>query len=300
MRGISSTASLIFLLVTVPLTPLAAQTASYMISWAPNPEPEVAGYVIYRSLSPTSGFTVIDSVGASTTTFVDTGLQKGLVYFYRLKAKDADGNRGLFSNLVSGMTIPQDATPTLNSLCEITDIQPAGTSGLDIDWRTQSPTIGFVQYDRDAVLDSMTTWDDGSYDQAHNSSTGELIAPATYYLRAVAYDDADNMIVSAVDTFVFTGENPTPLSAPALSIFPVPYHPGSGGLSLMNLPENGKVTIYDGNGLEVWRKEIGTQTAMNWNGENQNGSQVMSGVYYVITTDSGGQVFDKRPIMIVN
>ena len=300
MRGIAKTASLIFLLIIVPLTPLAAQTASYMISWSPNPEPEVAGYVVYRSLSSTSGFVAIDSVDVSTTSYVDTDLQKGTFYFYRLKAKDADGNRGLFSNLVSGMTIPQDADVNTNSLCEITDIQPSGTSGLDVDWRTQVPTIGFMQYDRDASLDSMSAWDDDSYGSSHMSSTGELIAPATYFLRAVSYDANDNMIVSAVDTFIFTGENPTPLSAPALSIFPVPYHPGAGGLSMMNLPENGTVMIYDGNGNEVWRKEIGTQTAMNWNGANQNGSEVMSGVYHVITTDSGGSVFDKRSIMIVN
>ena len=56
MRGIAKTASLIFLLIIVPLAPLAAQTASYMIDWVPNPEPEVAGYVIYRSLSATAGF----------------------------------------------------------------------------------------------------------------------------------------------------------------------------------------------------------------------------------------------------
>jgi fibronectin type 3 domain-containing protein len=127
MRGITRTASLIFLLIIVPLTPLAAQTASYMISWAPNPEPEVDGYVIFRSLTATTGFEAIDSVDAATTTYVDTDLEQGTFYFYRLKAKDADGNRGLFSNLVSGMTIPQDADATMNSLCEITDIQAAGT-----------------------------------------------------------------------------------------------------------------------------------------------------------------------------
>ena len=71
-------------------------------------------------------------------------------------------------------------------------------------------------------------------------------------------------------------------------------------MSMMNLPENGTVTIYDGNGLEVWRKNIGTQPAMNWNGDNQSGGQVMSGVYYVVTTDAAGDVFDQRPIMIVN
>lgn len=301
MRGIAKTASLIFLLIIVPLAPLAAQsTASYIISWVPNPEPEVAGYIIFRSLDANTGFQAIDSVNASTTSYVDSDLQKGEVYFYRLKAKDTDGNRGLFSNLVSGMTIPQDADAGTNGLCEITDIQPASSSGLDVDWRTQIPSIGYIQYDNDMTLDSMSTWDDASYEQIHNSSTGDLLSPATYFLRAVSYTDDNFMVISAVDTFVFTGETPTPLSAPALSIFPVPYHPGMGGLSLMNLPENGKVAIYDGNGLEVWSKDVGTQTAMNWNGENRNGSEVMSGVYYVITTDSGGNVFDKRPIMIVN
>lgn len=300
MTGKFIKASLIFLLVIIPLSPLMAQsTTSYLISWAPNPEPEAAGYIIYRSLSANTGFEVIDSVNVSTTTYIDSDLQKGTFYYYRLKAKDAEGNRGLFSNLVSGMTIPQDPDAGMNDLCEITDIQPAVGTGLDIDWHTLTPTIGFVQYDNDATsLDSMTAWDD-SNDQNHTSTTGELIAPATYYLRAVSYDD-DAMIVSAIDTFVFTGENPTPLSAPALSIFPVPYHPGTGGLSMMNLPENGRVTIYDGNGLEVWQKDVGTQTEIAWNGENRNGSQVTSGVYYVVTTDDGGAVYDKRPIMIVN
>jgi hypothetical protein len=300
MRGIARIASLIFLLIIIPLSPLAAQTASYMISWAPNPEPEVAGYVIFRSHLPDAGFTAIDSVDVSTTTYIDTGLDPGTIYFYRLKAKDADDNRGLFSNLVSGMTIPQGADPSMSALCEITDIQTTGNNNLEVDWQTHSASIGFIQYDHDTVLDSMSVWDDASYEQNHVSEIGELLAPATYYLRAVSYDDANNMIVSAVDTFVFTGETPTPLSAPALSIFPVPYHPGSGGLSMMNLPENGRVTIYDGNGLEVWRKDVGTETAFNWDGVNQNGTQVASGVYYVITTDEGGEVYDKRPIMIVN
>ena len=305
MRKITRTASLIFLLIivplVVPLAPLAAQsTTSYLINWTPNPEPVVAGYIIFRSLFSNTGFQAIDSVDVSTTTYVDTDLQKGTIYYYSLKAKDADGNRGLFSNLVSGMTIPQDADAGTNNLCEITAIQPVSAASLDIVWQTQVPTIGFIQYDNDVILDSMSTWDDASYEQTHTSTTDQLLSPATYYLRAVSYDDENNMIISAVDTFVFTSENPTPLSAPALSIFPVPYHPGMGGLSLMNLPENGRVTIYDGNGLEVLSKDVGTQTAMNWNGENRNGSQIMSGVYYVVTTDSGGEVFDKRPIMIVN
>jgi flagellar hook assembly protein FlgD len=73
-----------------------------------------------------------------------------------------------------------------------------------------------------------------------------------------------------------------------------------GELTLLNLPEGGSVTIYNGNGLEVYSTEVGAETSMTWDGKNSQGSPVMSGVYYVVTKDSQDKVTDKRPIMIVN
>ncbi|MDD3643557.1 MAG: FlgD immunoglobulin-like domain containing protein [Candidatus Krumholzibacteria bacterium] len=294
-------APLTALLIAVFVSPAVSQeTTDYLIEWVPNPEPTVAGYIIYRSLYAETGFQVIDSVGVSTTSYLDTDLQKGTFYYYRLRAKDAEGNRGLFSNLVGGMTIPQTADAGTNSLCRITDMQESGGNSLNISWSTQVPTIGFVQYDRDALLDSMTTWDDDTYATTHGNTASALLSPSTYYLRAISYDQNDIMIVSAIDTFEFTGESPSPLSAPQIGIFPVPYQPAMGGLSLVNLPEDGQVAIYNRNGIEVWSENVGPATEMSWDGVNKNGTMVASGVYYVITKDAGGSIVNKRPIMIVN
>ena len=70
-------APLTILLTSVFVWPAFAQeTTDYLINWVSNPEPNVAGYIIYRSLYPETGFEVIDSVGASTTSYLDTDLDK--------------------------------------------------------------------------------------------------------------------------------------------------------------------------------------------------------------------------------
>jgi len=108
------------------------------------------------------------------------------------------------------------------------------------------------------------------------------------------------MTISMVDTLTDSSEEPVSPTAPMLSIYPVPFLPGMGELTLTNLPEDGSVAIYDSNGLEVYAADIGTATTMSWDGRNSQGSPVMSGVYYVVTKDSGNTVTDRRPIMIVN
>lgn len=298
----TSTAALILLITSVCGSPAAAQeTTSYLISWVPNPEPTVAGYIIYRSLHPTTGFEVIDSVSTATTSYTDTERLKGTYYYYRLRAKDASGERGLFSNLVAGMTVPQDASPDIHNLCRITEIQETNGNNIDVTWQTQAPTIGFVQYGTNyETLDLATAWDDDSYTHSHSNSMVELLTPSTYYLRAVSYTSNNTMIISAIDTAVVTGDSPSPLSAPNIGIYPVPYHPGNGGMSMVNLPENGHVAIYNGNGVEVWSKGVAGGTELTWDGIGRGGGPVASGVYHVVTKDSSGDIINKRSIMIVN
>jgi len=52
------------------------------------------GYVIERSLSPTSGFAVIKTTGKNVVAYKDTGVASGTTYYYRVRAK---GSRGIFS-----------------------------------------------------------------------------------------------------------------------------------------------------------------------------------------------------------
>jgi len=296
-------ATLIFMLLAFSAIPLLAQeTTSYLITWTPNPEPNISGYVIYRSTNADpnilSAYAPIDSVNGTTTSYTDNGVVKGTRYYYRLVAKSSVGGRSPLSRPVSGKTISQTANATEKNNCKITAKVKVTETSYNIAWSTLARTTGFIQYDRDVTLDSMSAWNT-LRGTAHTSLIDHLLVPQLYSMRAVAYDSLDNMTISAIDTFTTQRNAPAPVSSPSPSIFPVPYHPSAGLMNLNGLPVGGSVSIVSGTGAEVFNADVGTSTEMTWNGVNRQGSPVMSGVYYAIIKDAKGQVLDKRSLMIV-
>jgi hypothetical protein len=292
-------ASFLLLLISVPLA--AQETTEVLLSWPPNSEPDVLRYIIYRSPdSITAHFVIIDSVGSSTVTYTDDNLSKETTYYYRIRAKSSTGVTSPLSNRVSIFCIPQNASDAINALCRITTITDVGLGNYDITWSNDVATIGFIQYGGTGGFDNMSAWDNATYKTTHTVRISGLASPGTYYVRATAYDNYKNMFISAIDTIVARPDNPAPLSTPVLSAYPVPYHPGVGSFQINGLPMGGSATIYSETGLEVWHHEAGETDSMSWNGTNNDGSRVMSGVYYLVIKDANGAVFDKRPIMIVN
>ena len=287
------------LIITFASIPVGAQeTTSYMVTWDPNPEPDVVAYVIYRSFDLNPGI-AIDSVDVGTNSYIDTGLDPDMRYYYRMVAKNEADERSAYSNPVSGTTISQDADPVMQELCHIENMVNVGGGTFEVEWNTAGSTVGFVQYGSSfSSLDSISAWDE-TYALNHVSPIGDLIMPSTYYVRAVSYDNNKNMIISAIDTISASGEEPNPPSAPQLNIYPVPYHPADGMMLMSNVPQGGSVAVYNDNGVEVWREYAESGTAITWNGDNSQGSPVMSGVYYVFVRDSSGNVTAKRPIMVV-
>jgi hypothetical protein len=292
-------ASLLLLLISIPLA--AQTTTDVLLSWPPNPEPDILRYIVFRSPDTlTAHFAAIDSVNASTFTYTNSNINKGVYYYYRLKAKNGTGASSPYSNPVSIFAIPQNASSSVKQRCQITAKTKVGEGIYDVTWSNTFPSIGFVQYGGSGGFTQMSTWDNASYATTHTVRISGL-TPATYYLRATAYDSQKNMVVSAIDTIVVTPNTPTPLSAPQLSVFPVPYNPGMGNFQIENLPEGGSATIYSESGVEVTHLEPRpNETGVRWDGTNTSGSRVMSGVYYVVIRDAKGNVFDKRPIMVVN
>ena len=291
--------STFLLLLVLSINVSAQETIDYLVNWNPNPEPDITGYVLYRSLDRETGFEAIDSVANNVFNHIDEGLEKGTRYYYRLIAKNTSGERSAFSNPVSGMAIPDDAAQSLQDSCKITThSQSVGTYTLN--WETPGLTTGYIQYDSDVVLDSMSNWDDTNYATIHAAQLQNLEADTTYYAKAVAYDRYDNLTISAQDTFTANIEDPAPLSTPQISIFPVPYRPLKGSMSMRGLPLNGAVRIFNSNGMEIHKETVTGSTSINWNGTNQNGNKVMSGIYYVVVENSTGEVTSKKPIMIVN
>jgi len=89
---------------TAPTKPanLTASVVSrgVMLSWdASVDDHEVAGYAVYRSEDPASRFVRIGS--CEDTTYIDYDVDPGKVYYYQVRAYDAEGNLSLPSDWVS-------------------------------------------------------------------------------------------------------------------------------------------------------------------------------------------------------
>ena len=292
--------STFLLLLAFSINVSSQETIDYLVNWEPNPEPDIAGYVLYRSLDRETGFEAVDSVGNNIFNYIDEGLEKGTRYYYRLIAKNTNEERSAFSNPVSGMAIPTDASQSLQDSCKITIISPSQGGACTLSWETSVLTNGYIQYDSDAILDSMSAWDETDYATSHTAELQNLETERRYYARAVAYDEYNNLTISIPDSFLVEEEQPAPPSTPLTpTIYPVPYHPVQGGGMTMNGLPGSTIRIFNSNGMEIYSNNVPPAGKIEWYGKNFNGSRVMSGIYYVVMTNSEGKEI-KKPIMIVN
>jgi 1,4-alpha-glucan branching enzyme len=74
-------------------------SSTAVLNWVDNADNEIT-YQIERSASPTSGFALIQSVGANTTSYHDNALADGK-YYYRVKAIGSEGAESAYSNVAS-------------------------------------------------------------------------------------------------------------------------------------------------------------------------------------------------------
>jgi len=122
--------------VTIDTTPPQAPSnggaigrdGSIALSWDENPESDLAGYILYKSETPLSGF---ERIGETEFTSFEDGETVNLKsYFYRISALDKAGNESLEKHKVTGTAVPPGPTPT------------AGEINRDITWHAgASPYI---------------------------------------------------------------------------------------------------------------------------------------------------------------
>jgi hypothetical protein len=65
----------------------------------------VVNYAIYRSTSPTSGFTLLATVGASTLTYTDTTGTSGTTYYYYIYSVDSQGTKSAIPSATMGCSV---------------------------------------------------------------------------------------------------------------------------------------------------------------------------------------------------
>lgn len=78
------------------------------LQWKPNGELDMAGYNIYRSLTPDTGYVQIDSVSHPTATFVDSNVVSLTWYYYIVTAVDSSSLESSPGDEVRGRLISLD------------------------------------------------------------------------------------------------------------------------------------------------------------------------------------------------
>lgn len=84
-------------------TSSSPSTASLTLEWNANTEPDLAGYKIYGATSSGAYGAAVATVPANATSFVATGLQPGVTYFFVITAFDTAGNESARSDQVSAV-----------------------------------------------------------------------------------------------------------------------------------------------------------------------------------------------------
>lgn len=136
---------------------------SLVLSWSESMD-DAASYLLYRDDG--SGFEPVEQFPRGTTSYVDTDVENGKSYFYKISAWDPSVNEGPLSTPVLGM--PLDTTPpglpTVAPLPELTNLSEHPVSG------TAEPFASVVAMVNQEEVATFKVGDDGKF-----SGTIELI-----------------------------------------------------------------------------------------------------------------------------
>jgi fibronectin type 3 domain-containing protein len=72
-------------------------TGTASLSWTANTETDLAGYKVYRATASGAYGVPIATLNNSTTSYVASGLQQGMTYFFVITAYDTAANESPFS-----------------------------------------------------------------------------------------------------------------------------------------------------------------------------------------------------------
>ena len=135
-----------FAALLVCASPVFSQTAiTYTPHWGPVSDPSVSRVLVYRSVTSTlADFVPVGSTASSDTFFADAdgALAYDTRYYYSLRSQTAAGTLGLFSDIVSGLTLSDAASESLKNRCRIDSIATIDSATCRVHWSTAVPSTG--------------------------------------------------------------------------------------------------------------------------------------------------------------
>ena len=208
------------------LTATAVSSSQINLTWSDTNNNETGNFV-ERSLSSTSGFAQIASLGANATSYSNTGLPAGTTYYYRVRSSGTQGKNvtySSYSNVASARTTSVAPTPTpppagVPIAPSLLVASSPSSSQITISWRDNSTNETGFKVERAPAAGGPWTYI-GATASTSYASTG-LAAGTTYYYRVQAYNASGNSAYSntaSATTLGGTGIPAAPGSASATTV----------------------------------------------------------------------------------
>ncbi|GHU71586.1 hypothetical protein FACS189450_07840 [Spirochaetia bacterium] len=242
------------------ITASADSADSVTVSW--NAVTGADSYKVYRAASPDGTYT---SIGTSaTTSYGDTGLSAGTIYYYKVSAVSTYGESAQ-SSYASSKTKPE--APTGVSAASLSD------SSIQITWNSVGGADTYNVY--------RAASSEGTYTSVGTSSTSSytntgLSSNTTYYYKVSAYNAGGESVLSSETSAATQIAVPSGLSATALSSSSIQVTWNSvGGAS--------SYTVYRAASAAGTYTSVGSSTTTSYTNTGLSG-----GVTYYYTVSAAG------------
>jgi hypothetical protein len=184
------------------------------LQWEPNTEMDLAGYNIYRTTNPDSGWVLFDSVMLTENVYTDMDVEDLVWYYYKLTAEDENGFESIPTAVIRSRAV------TLNQGILIVDETSNGTSvftppDLVCDQFFDDVLHSFQKSHFDTDTDgAISLADIGIYSAIlwHGNDSGNLSYPYTYREELTKYLQAGGkiMVTSYYPSKAFENNNNYP------------------------------------------------------------------------------------------
>ncbi len=255
-----------------------AQTKHWKITWDKNPEDDISEYVVYKGTTPNIT-KEIARVKNPKTTFIDKNITPGILYYYRIKAINDKGVSSNYSDVASaaipefknlpmiiGISKDEPAQLLLNDFIndpddtkhEIHLIDKKGDSKLTVE--LQGGTL---------IIKARNNW----IESDTNSVMIEVIDSDGFYnITKILAKDAS--LLEGESTIVSAGTEQNNININPEEFMLSQYSE----IIFSNIPKNSDIEIYDSFGNLVFSEED-INKSFSWDAENNNGDQVLFGLY---------------------
>ncbi len=293
------------------------------LSWNPNTESDLDHYNVYRSDTSGAPYDLIASPG--TNSYSDTGLVPSTTYYYVVEAVDSSWNKGPQSAEASGTTsaLPEGSTMYVKSITFSTKVAGPNiflyTDVKVVDGNARP--LGNVEVDMTLTLDGEVGWSYGSTTGSDGvvrftnskASAGEYKAQVEdLTLTNHIWDQNRGVIWSNCKLL----DNGAVVQGAALTsglfgfgLFqnaPNPFNPETWIPYALGSPERVVIRIHDMAGRQVKILDLGEQDAgvymskgkaAYWDGSNESGEEVSSGIYFY-TLEAGSFRATRKMLVI--